>query len=347
MGLRDTDVAPGTREVLETILEESHRAADLIQQVLDFSRSAMMETEPVDLVALVEETLALLRRTIPENVRLTKELSPHPCIVQADATRVHQALMNLALNAKDAMPDGGELRVEVERVLAPGDDESPLRDVDASVWARLTVADTGTGLSQEAQDHLFEPFFTTKEEGEGTGLGLAQVYGIVRQHQGFIDVDTVEGEGTAFSILLPLVEEEEEAPPRGGDEESPEGHDETILVVEDAERLRRAIAAGLESLGYRVITAPNGRQALEIASEHDIDLVLTDVVMPHLGGEALLQALHQEHPTLRVIAMTGHVMDTGLEELRAAGFAEALPKPFSIEALNQVVQDVLRRQPMD
>jgi len=347
MPLRGCDLTPATEDALQTILQESYRAADLIQQILDFSRSAMMETEPLDLVALVRETMMLLRRTIPEDIRLTMEMTPHPCTIQADATRIHQVLMNLALNAKDAMPEGGELRIQVEPITIAPEDEAGsashagLPDMPRGAWARLTVSDTGTGMSERALDHLFEPFFTTKQEGQGTGLGLPQVYGIIKQHQGFIDVQTAEDEGTTFTIFLPLV-----APPQaeGASEEEaapPQGRGETVLVVEDAERLRAAIQAGLEAFSYRVLTAANGREALEVLSQHHVDLVLTDVVMPHMGGEALLHNLRARDAQLKVVAVTGHVMDTDVEELRAAGFSDALPKPFSIDRLNQVVRDVL------
>ncbi len=346
MPLRGGGLAPATQDALETILEESHRAADLIQQILDFSRRAMMETEPVSLVSLAEDALALLRRTIPENVRLTAQLTSHPCTVQADATRIHQVLMNLALNAKDAMPKGGKLCIQVDRVCVGADGEpgstSHARppDMAPGAWARLTISDTGAGMSKEVQDHLFEPFFTTKEEGKGTGLGLAQVYGIVKQHQGFIDVETAVDEGTTFTIFLPLVEDDDEE--QAAERESTQrGRGETILVVEDAQRLRRAIEIGLEASGYHVITATNGREALEIVSQQDVDLVLTDVIMPEMGGEALLRSLRAEYPHLNVIAMTGHIVDTRIEELQDAGFADALAKPFSMGELTRIVRTVL------
>jgi len=341
MPLGREKLTPSTQNALKTILEESHRAADLVQQILDFSRSAMMETEPLDLASLVENDASLLRRTIPEHIHLVTELTSRPCTVEADRTRIHQALMNLALNAKDAMPEGGQLRIGVERVTLGAESDLPLPDMPLGPWCRLTVSDTGTGLSDEAQTHLFEPFFTTKEEGEGTGLGLAQVYGIVKQHQGFIDVETAEDVGTTFTIYLPLVARE------GDDEDVEEeanpyrGQGETILVVEDAERLRGAIQAGLETMGYRVLTAAHGRQAIQMVDEHEVDLVLTDVIMPHMGGEALLRALRASDPDLKVIAMTGHVVDTDVKGLEAGGFAEALPKPFSMEELTEAVRRVL------
>ncbi len=342
MPLGSPDLSPRTTDALETILAESRRAADLVQQILDFSRSSMMETKTLSLTALAEETLGILGRTIPESIRLVRHLTPHPCTVKADATRIHQVLMNLALNAKDAMPDGGELRIAIDHVDVPSDDDAPLPEMGAGSWARMTVADTGTGLTEEAQEHLFEPFFSTKE-GQGTGLGLAQVYGIVKQHNGFIDVETARGEGTTFTVFLPLLEGVEAEGIVASQRRFWQAGSETILVAEDAEQLRRAIQNGLTSLGYEVLTAANGREALETLPEHTVDLVLTDVVMPELGGEALLRHLRSTAPDLRVIAMTGHATDTDIQQLRAAGFAEAIHKPFSIEKLTEMIRNVLDR----
>ena len=341
MPLRDRDLSSSIERVLKTILEESHRAADLVQQILDFSRSAMMDTEPLSLVAQIQQAITLLRRTIPENIHLATDMEADPCIVEADATRIHQVLMNLALNAKDAMPEGGELRIAVKRLTLAPDQEPPAADMPPGAWAVLTVSDTGTGLSERVQEHLFEPFFTTKEPGKGTGLGLAQVYGIVKQHDGFIDVDTAAGEGTTFTIFLPLVESYQQEELAAKERAPLQGRGETVLVVEDAEPLRRGIKTGLESLGYRALTAANGRQALEALSQHGVDLVLTDVVMPEMGGEALLRALRGRAPHLKIIAMTGHVVETDVKGLQARGFDAALPKPFSIDELTETVRNVL------
>ena len=340
MPLNDPDLAPSTGDALNTILEESHRAADLVQQILDFGRSAMMEVKPVNLEGLVDDAVALLRRTIPEDISLSTAFVAGPTTIEADATRIHQVLMNLALNAKDAMPDGGVLHIEVEPLALASDADRPFPEMHPGPWVRLTVSDSGTGMTEEVQSHLFEPFFTTKEVDEGTGLGLAQVYGIIKQHEGFIDVETAVGEGTIFRIFLPCVtspqvphQSEVEPPARKGTE--------TILVVEDADPLRRAIRAALESLGYCILLAVDGRDALQALSEQDVDLVLTDVVMPQMGGQALLQALRREHPYLKVVAMTGHVFDQDPGALKDSGFNDALPKPFSIADLTQTVRAVL------
>jgi len=343
MPLSEQDLAPHLRHACEIILEESRRAADLVQQILDFARSAMMSTEPLSLPAVVEATFALLRRTIPENIHLATEMTSEPCIVDADATRIHQILMNLALNAKDAMPGGGELRIGVDVLGVGPEEEPPLPEMTPGRWARLTVSDTGIGMTEEVQEHLFEPFFTTKEVGKGTGLGLAQVYGIVKQHQGTIGVETAEGEGTAFTICLPLAEDAE--PGRDGASEeakgAPEGRRPMVLVVEHAEPLRDAISAGLTAHGYDVTTAASGRSALETVALEQVGLILMDVTAPEAGGERLMRQVRQEAPRLSVIALTGHASERETQELRFQGFAGVLGKPFTLEALMEAVRKAL------
>jgi PAS domain S-box-containing protein len=341
MPLRQPDLTSRTQDALKTIIEESHRAADLVQQILDFSRRAMLDVEPVDLVTLVHQAVTLLRRTIPEHIHITTEMQSPSCTIKADATRIHQVLTNLALNARDAMPQGGDLHIQVKRVTVTEHDTPTLPEMPSGSWACMTISDTGTGMTEEAQSHLFEPFFTTKEQGKGTGLGLAQVYGIVKQHKGFIGVDTAVGEGTTFTIYLPLAEkteEQEEVSEREGRPSHGEG--ETILVIEDSKPLRTAIKSGLESLDYHVVTAINGQEALQISLQ-GVDLVLTDMVMPKMNGDVLLKELRRQAPQLKVIAMTGHVLDIDVEDLKADGFTNAILKPFSIQDLTAVVRDAL------
>ena len=340
MSLDRSGLTPKTRKALRTILLDSRRGADLVQQILDFSRNAMMDTEPANLVTLVQETLTFLRRTLPEHIRLVTEIDSLTCTIEADRTRIHQVLMNLAFNARDAMPEGGELRIGVQGVTFSQHDR-PAPDMVPGAWARLTVTDTGTGMNEEVQDHLFEPFFTTKEVGKGTGLGLAQVHGIVKQHHGFIDVATAPGDGTTVTIFFPLVEDTPKKPTPTNLDSQPHPQDVTILVVEDADSLRAAIRAGLETLGHRVIGAAHGREALDVVSSHDIDLVITDLVMPNMGGEGLLRHLREQNSSLKVIAMTGHITNRDVQRLKDTGFSDALPKPFSIEQLIATIGDVM------
>jgi len=341
MPLRQSDLTSSTRDALNTVLEESHRAADLVQQILDFSRSAILDVAPVDLVALVHKSVTLLRRTIPEHIRISTEMGLPSCMIEADATRIHQVLMNLALNARDAMPQGGDLHIQVKQASFTEHDARPWPRMSRGSWACVTVSDTGTGITEEMQDHLFEPFFTTKDPGQGTGLGLAQVYGIVKQHQGFIGVDTAVAERTTFTIYLPLAENMEELEEASAWEGRPsQGQGETILVIEDSKPLRTAIKSGLESLDYHVVSASNGYEALDTSLE-GVDLVLTDMVMPKMDGDVLLQELHRQAPELKVIAMTGHVLDIDADDLRADGFTNAILKPFSIQDLTAVIREAL------
>jgi len=338
--LRDEDVSPRVERALQSVLDESERAADLVEQILDFSRSAMMETETLNLGRVVEEAATLLRRTIPENIRLILELPSQPCPVEADRTRIHQILVNLAANARDAMTDGGELRIALERVDVGAGETPPVPEMPAGVWVRLRVSDTGTGMTDEVRANLFEPFFTTKEGGQGTGLGLAQVYGIVKQHGGFIDVNTGVGKGTTFTIYLPLVDETLAEPEIEIESGPPQGHGETILVVEDAPRLRQAVKMGLEALNYRVVTAATAKQALELYGREAVDLVVTDIVMPDHSGKDLLRDLRAETPDMKIVAMTGYAVDDAPSDL--ASFDALIHKPFSIEELGIAIRDALR-----
>jgi len=367
--LRKPDLSPDLAESLATIKEEAEKATDLVQQILDFSSSAMIERRPLEMGSFLDDILAVLRRAIPETVCISLEAGAGPYLVEADAGRLQQALTNLALNARDAMPEGGELRFTLSRVTTGCEGPSVTADVRGGDWARhepadrtqsergewirLTIEDTGIGMTERVQQHLFEPFFTTKEVGEGTGLGLAQVYGIVRQHQGVIDVETELGRGTTFLIYLPahgeeaLPAEQEQQAAAPGD--APQGLGETILLVEDEENVRRAAKSMLESLGYAVLTAANGREALALCQsprwsggESTVDLVITDVVMPEMGGMELLQRLGKTNHSLKGVAMTGYALgDSDMQALREAGFVDVVRKPFELDDLAQPVRRAL------
>jgi signal transduction histidine kinase/CheY-like chemotaxis protein len=353
MTLGERTLAPDVARALQTILNESKRAAKLVQQILDFSSRSMMTTKPVDLVSFTKEVVDVLRRTIPENIRLLldapsagPEEYAAPLTVEADPTRIQQALMNLALNARDAMPEGGELRVGLSRVETRLEEEPPVAEMSPGAWICLSVSDTGTGITEEAQAHLFEPFFTTKPAGKGTGLGLAQVYGIVKQHKGHIGVETWEGEGTVFRIYLPAYQEEKKEMEEVKIEEPfvlPQGQGEIILFVEDEKRLQDAMRGILEMLGYRVLTASHGEEALEVyrKTKEKIDLVITDLVMPGIGGRQLIRELMRENPNLRALAITGHVMQADREALRDAGFLDVIYKPFDAGRLAKTVRHAL------
>ena len=345
MALRRSDVPPQVRERLTTIDRQATRATDLVQQILDFSRRAVLERRPMDLVTFLKEQVRLLERTLPESIKINLTYGMGEHMVNADPTRMQQVIMNLALNARDAMPEGGELHIGLERIgIEPGG-LSPLPEMQAGEWVRVTVTDTGTGIPPDVLPRIFEPFFTTRAP-LGTGLGLAQVYGIVKQHEGHVDVTTKVGEGTTFVFYLPAL-------PVSQPEESRlskmpdllKGQGETILVVEDNAAMREALVDGLEMLNYQSLEAENGREALATFERHgdEIALVLSDLVMPEMGGIMLFHALRQRNPAVRVVILTGYPLAEEAGELRAQGIADWIQKPVDLEQLAEVMDRVLKK----
>jgi PAS domain S-box-containing protein len=333
--LRNPDLPSDLRKTLDTIVSEARRAGDLVQQILDFSRRSIMETERIDLVELTHEVADILHKIVPENIDVTLELPSESCIVEADPSRVQQVLMNLALNARDAMAGGGELRIILGRKeIEPG--EEPLVDMSPGKWVTLSISDTGIGMTEDVQEHLFEPFFTTKEPGKGTGLGLAQVYGIVKQHQGHINVETEVSEGTTFTVYLPA-HKEDGAVSTDRSAELPLGHGEMILLVEDEDKVRAAVREILESLGYRVIAATQGREALERLGHAPIDLLVTDLVMPEMGGRELIRTLKEEREDLRTVVMTGYAADVDFPDPAV----DLVHKPIDLETVARTVRQAL------
>ena len=243
------------------------------------------------------------------------------------------------------MPKGGELRIGLERIRIQSGETPPRPEMEAGEWLRATVTDSGTGISSEVRPHIFDPFFTTKERGEGTGLGLAQVYGIVKQHEGHIDVTTKVGEGTTFTLYLPVLLVPQVAMPAEEERALTRGHGETILVVEDDLSLREALVDSLEMLNYQVLEAEDGREALATFEQHgdEIALVLSDVVMPEMGGTALFQALRQRDPAVKVVLLTGYPMGEEIEDLKSEGIIEPLQKPPSLDQLARVVARAIQR----
>jgi two-component system cell cycle sensor histidine kinase/response regulator CckA len=346
MSLRTPGLPGKVYEHFETINQQAKRASALIQQILDFSRRAVLERGPIDMLVFLKEQIELLRRTLPESIKIDMSYGEDECVIRADPTRMQQAIVNLATNARDAMPEGGQLHLGLERVRIEDRDSAPLPEMGIGDWVRVTVTDTGAGIAPHAMEHIFEPFFTTKSPAEGTGLGLAQVYGIIRQHDGYIDVSTKVGEGTTFTLYLPalLTQRGRTSPPRP--QPLIAGQGQTILVVEDEAATRKALADSLEPLGYQTLEAANGQEALTVFEQREgqIDLVLSDIVMPEMGGKALLRKLRQQYPDVKVVLMSGHPLEeTEIEALRADGLADWLAKPPSLEQLARVVGQALAR----
>ncbi len=340
MVARSEEMSKRNRERLSVIKQQARHASELIQQILDFGRRAVLERQPLNLLPLVKEQIKLLRRTLPESIQITFEHQGGECLVNADPTRMQQMLTNLAVNARDAMPKGGVLRVTLGRVQVQEGASPLLPEMPAGDWVRLTVSDTGVGIPPAVMPHIFEPFFTTKEPGKGSGLGLAQVHGIVGQHEGRIGVESRVGEGTTFTIYLPALPTEPDTLTSASDLSGvPQGHGERILVVEDEAAVRAALVETLTQLGYQPQEAENGQEALALLEEHgdEIALVLSDVVMPVMGGMALLHAARERGWTRPMILLTGHPMDKMMDELRALGVQAWLSKPPHLETLAQAV----------
>lgn len=346
--LLDPNLSTSGKGDVQRITKQGHRAAHLVRQILDFSRQTITEKQSLDMTSFIKETIKLLERTIPEDIHITFDKEPGEYVIKADITQMQQALTNLAVNARDAMPNGGNLRFKLSQLSWPsGRTEAPHPDLTPGEWIVLTITDTGTGIPPLLQTQIFEPFFTTKEVGKGTGLGLAQVYGIIKQHEGHVDVTSQENIGTTFALYLPAFHNEQ--PGSGFDTtfNIPHGNNEVILLVEDDAAVLDITAGMLQHLGYKVLSATNGVKALELfnANYADIALVLTDLTMPKMGGAQLTQALQEIDPNTKVIALTGYPLDTEAKEVLAQGMVNWLQKPLSLKSLAQVIYTTLNTNP--
>jgi PAS domain S-box-containing protein len=343
MLLKMPQFASGEDQRMATLFRQAKLAANLISQILDFSRQSVVERRPVNLVYFLKELIKMLKRTLPENISLDLIFEEEEYGVLVDLTRLQQAVMNLAVNARDAMPDGGTLTMELDRIVVGDDDKPPLPDMGSGDWVMLAVSDTGMGIKAADVDHVFEPFFTTKAPGKGTGLGLAQVYGIVKQHGGFIDLTSVEGEGTTFRIYLPYQKLEDTLEPALPEETVAEGGGETILVVEDDENTLEAVCEILKTLNYYALPAANGTQALEIFERRheEIELVISDMVMPEMSGSKLYTKLRQVKPDIKMVIITGYPFEEQDRELLSQGIVAWIQKPFVMEQIASAIREAL------
>ena len=328
---------------VQSIQQAADRAATLTRQLLAFSRKQLLELKVVDVNTVISDMERLLRPLIGENIGLITRLSPDAGRTRADAGQLEQVIMNLVVNAKDAMPEGGKITVQSSEVTVRQNFREH-RFIQPGRYVVLSVSDTGHGMDKETQSRIFEPFFTTKEKGKGTGLGLSTVYGIVKQSGGYVFPQSEPGAGTTFYIYLPRVEEspEEMAPPKS--QENEKGGCETVLLVEDEASVRELVRETLAARGYKVLEAENGESGLRVADAHGdgIDILITDVVMPGMGGRELAKRLLQIRPNLAVLYLSGYTEDTILHQGALGPGTAFLQKPFTLQNLARKVREVLR-----
>lgn len=329
---------------LEQIQKAGERAAELTRQLLAFSRRQPIRPRVLNLNSAVTEAREMLSRLLPENIAIVTELDPEPVLVVIDPGQVQQVLMNLATNARDAMPGGGTLRIRTARTQLRNDDAETSEELPAGPYVMLSVADTGVGIGEEDRPHIFEPFYTTREVGQGTGLGLSMVYGIVRQNQGGIMLDSTPGIGSCFRIYLRQSADPMAVPDVPAVNADGLNGNETILVVEDMDAVREVIRQALRNRGYRVLTAANGAEAMAVAdgASPGINLLLTDLMMPGMTGLELARKIRLQSPNIRVLCMSGHSENiVGHQEL----LAEKIPflqKPMPPDVLVAKVREVLQ-----
>ncbi|TAL24227.1 MAG: response regulator [Nitrospirae bacterium] len=338
------------KEMVEAILLNGERAAQLVRQILDFSSKSLTELQSINLMPFLKELSKFIGRTIHENIEISIDCSPGEYIIEGDIAKMQQVFTNLALNARDAMPDGGKLQFTLSRGSVKSIGAPPAVDMSCGDWIAISVADTGTGIHPDILPHIFEPFFTTKEVGKGTGLGLSQVYGIVKQHEGHITVKTDVGKSTTFNIYLPAGRARAEISFMKDMKEeiiTPKAREGSILIVEDNESVLNLIYKKLIKLDYRVLTATNGKDAMAIFNDNrdDIKLLITDLVMPGMGGMELSRLIKAENPFVKIIALSGYPLGSMEKDLRKSGIEECMKKPFKGQKLVETVCRVLEREP--
>jgi two-component system cell cycle sensor histidine kinase/response regulator CckA len=342
--LVDSALPGQAREYIGEILSSAQRAASLVNQLLAFSRKQVLHPVPIDLNELIADLTRMLQRLIQENIRLETDLDPDIEPIKADPAQLEQVIINLATNARDAMPSGGELTISTRRASVRSADRNRFPGIPRGRYVRLSVSDTGQGMDEKTMAKLFEPFFTTKEVGRGTGLGLASVFGTVQQSNGYIYVDSKPGRGSTFSIYLPEHEETGEQASAVNATTGNKGTGESILLVEDDRALRTMTERILEAAGYRVHPAANGREARDLLHSGGIpfvDLLLTDMVMPEMGGKQLTEIVRGRYPDLKVLYMSGHSEEAALLQDDPGSQIGFIEKPFTPASMAEKVRRVL------
>jgi len=335
------------RELLETMRQSAQHGADLVKQVLSYSRGVKGERVALSLITLWKAMGNIIRDTFPKNIILNMVSAPDLWKVDGDATQLNQVFTNLCVNARDAMPEGGMMEISMQNIV--------LDDVYAGMnpaskegaYVIVQVKDTGVGIPKEIQERIFDPFFTTKEAGKGTGMGLATVMSIVKSHGGFVTHSSEEGKGSTFKVYLPASTSRQKSQETAvGQTELPRAHGETILLVDDEERVREVAKMVLARAGYRVMTAANGAEALALYAQHreKIALVLTDMAMPVMDGNATISALRAMNPGVKIIASSGLIDDHSMTSAGKPGAVHFIPKPYTAETMLKVLAEALKEK---
>ena len=342
----DSDNGPQRSRMLDTIQISCRRGADLVRQVLSFARGLDGPRIAVPLRHVIEELQGIISETFPRNIRIVSHVADALWSITGDPTQLNQILLNLAVNARDAMPDGGTLTLAASNVTLDAQYASTSPEAKAGLFVLLQVTDTGRGIPPKIRDRIFEPFFTTKEIGKGTGLGLATVHAVVKGHGGFVSLYSEVGMGTTFKIYLPAEPARRTAdavPPTPA--ELPRGRDELVLVVDDEFSIRHITQQTLEAFGYRVVTASDGAEAVALYAKQaqQIDLVLIDMMMPIMDGAATIRVLSRINPAVKIIAASGLEVTENVVKATSAGVNDFLPKPYTAEVLLKRIREVLDR----
>ncbi len=333
------------RQRIEEVLKAANRAALLVRQLMALNRRQALQSEVLDLGSVVKNLEKMLHRVIREDITLKIIRGPGVSLVEADPGQIEQVVMNLAVNARDAMPNGGELTIEIENVEVSGNCRFHPDEIAPGRYSLLTVTDSGVGMDDHTRSQMFEPFFTTKDSEKGTGMGLATVYGIVKRHKGWIDVETSPGTGTALRLYLPCVDAKHTIDEDVKSEETPHGSG-TLLVVEDDEHVLKATTTFLRSRGYEVLAAADGREALTIARLHpeEIALLITDVVMPGYNGFQVARKIKRLRPDIRVLFISGYREGEVLDGCKLSHDSGLIPKPFTVTGLAKKVHRMLQNR---
>jgi PAS domain S-box-containing protein len=340
MRLTDAD----SQRWLEVMRGSLERGAEMVKQILLFARGVQGEHVPLQLKHLIRDIIRMLSETFPKSIAIKCSLAEELALVTGDATHLQQVLMNLCVNARDAMPNGGTLLIETAHFTVDTQYAALSAEAHPGPYVAISLSDTGSGIPAAIKDKIFDPFFTTKELGKGTGLGLSTVLGLVKSHQGFIKVDSEIGRGTKFTVYLPAYTTGPAASPSLNRPAMPAGHGELILVVDDEAAIREITRITLETFGYRVLTASDGIEALLVYAQHpdQIQAVLTDMMMPNMDGPTAISALKKLNPQLKVIASSGLAEQGKLQEMATRGVTHFLPKPYTAERLLQELAALLR-----